>query len=92
MIPYEILANAIYITEGSAHTHFPYGIKHHYIHTTPRQACINTIKTVERQYKIHSVDRMFIYVLADRYCPVKDDPIGNHNWKVNMVRILNIKK
>ena len=39
----EQIANAIYKAEGGAKTNYPYGILAHYKHTTPRQACINTI-------------------------------------------------
>lgn len=38
-----VLADAIYLAEGGAHTSHPYGILTHYQHTTARQACINTI-------------------------------------------------
>ena len=38
------LATAIFYAEGGAKTKHPYGILTTYKHTTPRQACINTIK------------------------------------------------
>lgn len=85
-----IIASAIYRTEGSDKTIWPYGIKHHYLHTTPKQACINTIEHVSRDYNTVKIDKYFIYILADIYCPIKDDAVGNKNWKTNMVRILHL--
>jgi hypothetical protein len=84
------LANAIYRTEGSANTRWPYGIKQHYNHTTPRQACVNTIIHAEHDWHIVKIDRHFIYLLADRYCPPSVDKQGNLNWKHNMVAILHL--
>ena len=90
IIEAEQVASAIYRVEGYDKTKHPYGIMTHYVHTTPRQACINTIQHVARDYNVSHIDRHFIYVLADVYCPLSDDPIGNKNWKHNMVAILHL--
>ena len=66
----ERLANAIYRAENSKT--FPYGIMHHYKHTTPRQACLNSIKSAERRYKRGD----FIVFLGQTYSP----PAINPNW------------
>lgn len=66
----EKLANAIFKAENSKA--WPYGIKHHYKHTTARQACLNTIRHAERRYK--SGD--FIVFLGQTYSP----PSINPNW------------
>lgn len=92
MITIDNIANVIWKVEGGTNTVHPYGILQHFQHTTPRQACINTIKHALHDYKLHTIDRTFIYFLADRYCPSSADKQGNINWKVNMVRILNIPK
>ena len=34
----------------------------------------------------------FIISLADRYCPVLDDPTGNKNWKKNVIFYFNEMK
>ena len=76
------LANAIYKAENSK-TH-PYGIIPKYKHTTPRQACINTIKHALKDWN-HQGD--FILFLSKRYCPIgaKNDPKGlNKNWVKNV--------
>ena len=76
------LANAIYKAENSK-TH-PYGILTHYKHTTPRQACINTINHALRDW--NGKDD-FIVFLGSRYCPIsaKNDPTGlNKNWVKNV--------
>jgi hypothetical protein len=78
------LADAIYKAEGGAATKHPYGILAHYKHTTPRQACINTIRHAKRDWN-HKTD--FISFLGSRYCPVgaKNDPKNlNKNWIKNV--------
>jgi hypothetical protein len=84
----ERLANAIYKAEGGAKTSHPYGILAHYKHTTPRQACINTIRHALRDF----TNGDFISFLGSRYCPVgaKNDPTGlNKNWIKNVKRFYN---
>lgn len=78
------LANAIYLAEGGAKTNHPYGILTHYKHTTPRQACINTIRHALREW---SGKGDFIEFLGSRYAPigVANDPKGlNKNWVRNV--------
>lgn len=82
----EILANAIYKAENSK-TH-PYGILAHYKHTTPRQACINTIIHAKKDWNGKGD---FIAFLGSRYCPVgaSNDPRGlNKNWVKNVKHYL----
>ena len=70
------LANAIYKAENSkAH---PYGILKHYKHTTPRQACINTIKHRLRQWNGKGD---FIVFLGLTYSPPKINPYWVRNVK-----------
>ena len=83
-----LIAHAIYITEGSDHTRYPYGIKQHYVHTSPLQACCNTIQHYAINHHCAKVTKEMIIGLGDVYCPVKDDPIGNKRWKSNMIKIL----
>jgi hypothetical protein len=80
----EVIANAIYKAEGGAKTNHPYGILKTYIHTPPRQACINTIDHAKRDWDGKGD---FIEFLGSRYCPVgaKNDPTGlNKNWVKNV--------
>lgn len=65
------LADAIYKTENS--NKHPYGIMSKYNHTSPRQACVNTIK-----HRLKSWDRKgdFITYLGLTYSPPKINP----NW------------
>ena len=85
------LADSIYIAEGGARTAHPYGILAHYKHTTPRQACINTINHALGDWNGRGD---FIEFLAKRYCPVgaKNDPKGlNKNW-VHLVKYFLTKQ
>jgi hypothetical protein len=82
----ERLVKAIYYAEGGDKTSHPYGILAHYKHTTPRQACINTIKHALRDFRGGD----FIAFLASRYAPigVANDPKGlNRNWVKNVRRL-----
>ena len=76
------LANAIYKAENS--TAHPYGIMQHYKHTTPRQACLNTIKRVRKEWDGRGD---FIAYLAKIYAPIgaSNDPKNlNVNWVKNV--------
>lgn len=81
------LADAIYRAEGGAKTRHPYGILAKYKTTTPRQACINTIKSGIKRYKTYKGKDDFIVFLSKTYCPIgaKNDPTGlNKNWVKNV--------
>ena len=67
------LANAIYKAEGGLKTKHPYGILAKYKTTTPRQACINTIKSGLKRYKTYKGKDDFIVFLSRTYCPVGSD-------------------
>ncbi len=91
-IDVERLANAIYKAEGGAKTKHPYGILAKYKTTTPRQACINTIKSGLRRYAVYKGKDDFIVFLSRTYCPIgaKNDPNGlNVNWVKNVKHFYN---
>ena len=76
------LADAIFKAEHSK-SH-PYGILAHYKHTSPRQACLNTIAHAKRDWNGKGD---FIEFLQKRYAPigVANDPKGlNANWAKNV--------
>lgn len=80
-------ADAIYKAEGGEKTRYPYGILAKYKHTTPRQACINTISSKYKAYKKLGLKTPFIAFLASKYAPIgaKNDPTGlNRNWIKNV--------
>ena len=88
----ERLATAIYKAEGGAKTRHPYGILAKYKHTTPRQACINTIVHKYMDWVSAGNPGRFIDYLASRYAPVgaKNDPNGlNKNWVKNVEYFYN---
>ena len=86
-IDIEHLANAIYWAEGGPNTNYPYGILTRYKHTTPRQACINTIKHALKDFKGGD----FISFLGSRYCPVgcDNDNGTNKYWVRNVTYFYN---
>jgi hypothetical protein len=81
-----ILADSIRLAEGVNSRH-PYGILKKYKTTTPRQACINTIKSGLKRYQTDTKGLEFIPFLAQTYCPIgaKNDPTGlNRHWVKNV--------
>lgn len=82
-IDVERMVNAIGRAENS--TSHPYGIMTKYRHTTPRQACKNTVLHALRDYK--GKESGFISFLQGRYAPIgaENDPTGlNANWTANV--------
>ena len=91
------LAVAIYHAENSKN--HPYGIMMKYRHTSPRQACLNTIHHYYRvwanlPYK-DGLKPAFLTFLSKHYAPIgaKNDPKGlNRNWKRNVLSFLKEAK
>src|SRR3990167_10708274 len=63
---FERLANAIYKAEGVKSRH-PYGILAKYKHTTPRQACLNTIRSAKKRFAKQNQENDFIRFLGLTY-------------------------
>jgi hypothetical protein len=80
------LATAIYWAEGGAKTNHPYGILKKYKHTTPRKACLNTIKNQKIRHANHNCGKDFLTCLRDRYCPIgcTNDNGTNRFWLANV--------
>ena len=86
----ERLADSIFLAEGGHKTRHPYGILTKYKTTTPRQACLNTIRNQAKRHKEHGCGLDFLSCLAKRYCPVgaENDPMNlNVNWLNNVRRL-----
>ena len=84
VINVERLADSIYIAEGGSKTNHTYGILAHYKTTTPRQACINTIKHALRDWNGRGD---FIAFLGSRYCPVGcDNDNGTNKFWIKNVK------
>lgn len=96
----ERLANAIYKAEGGAKTRHLYGILAKYKHTTPRQACINTINSKYRDYLLlqargKPTKEGYLRYLSGKYAPenASNDPRGlNSNWLANVSYFYNQRK
>ena len=85
------IVNAIYIIEGGAKTKWPYGILTKYKHTSPRQACFNTVAHKRRDWLKAGRSGSFLAYLAGRYAPLNasNDPTGlNRNWERNLRAVL----
>ena len=82
--------NAIYKAEGGAKTAHPYGILAHYMHTTPLEACKNTVRHKYLDWKRQGQHGTFLAYLGAKYCPVgcKNDNGTNKNWVKNVTYYL----
>jgi len=60
--------NAIYYAENSPK--HPYGILRKYRHTTPRQACLNTVTNNNARWLSSGSKMPYIAFLQQRYCPI----------------------
>jgi len=80
------IADAIYLAEGGAKTSHPYGILAKYKHTTPRQACLNTIQSAKKRFTKQTKEKDFIHFLSLTYCPVgcNNDNGTNKYWERNV--------
>lgn len=75
----------------NSHAH-PYGIMVKYKHTSPWQACMNTVRHNVRNYIKEGCKGPFLAYLARHYAPIGagNDPQGlNKNWLPNLKAILN---
>jgi hypothetical protein len=84
VIDQTLLCDAIFWAEGGHKTRHPYGILAKYKTTTPRQACLNTIKTNLKKWNGQGD---FIEFMSRSYCPIgaKNDPAGlNKHWVKNV--------
>jgi hypothetical protein len=91
VVDVERLATAIYWAEGGAKTKHPYGILAKYKHTTPRQACINTINSNHKRWTAAGCPGDFIEYLGLKYCPPSAHPL-NRNWVRNVRRLYEKQK
>ena len=79
------LADIIFKIENSKR--YPYGIKS--VNTNgnadyARKICKNTIRNNYVRWENAGKPDSYFNFLANRFCPKKDDPIGNTNWKKNV--------
>lgn len=94
VVDVNLLADSIYLAEGGSKTNHPYGILKRYKHTSPRQACLNTIFSAQNRFAKQSQEKDFILFLSKTYCPIgaSNDPKGlNKNWASNVSKIYSKK-
>jgi len=87
----ERICRAIFVLEGGARARVPYGILSVPVRDAAhaRRICLNTIKNNRARWIKAGQPGAFLDYLADKYCPLSADPIGNKNWKVNIKRLVN---
>ena len=87
----ERLATAIYHAEGGSKTAWPYGILARYKHTTPRQACINTVRHKARDWEAQGAKGDYLEYLQSKYCPTKGNKLTNDEKRLNIYWLKNIR-
>lgn len=80
------IADSIYVAEGGAKAKKPYGILSVAVSGEPeaRRVCLNTIRNNWTRWEAAGSQGPYVTFLANRYCPVASDPIGNRNWIRNV--------
>lgn len=89
LCPYaEKMADAIYIAEGGAKTSHPYGVKS--VKTSdPRAVTLTSIDNNWKRWQAAGSPGSFIQFMANRWCPLASDPVGNKNWVKNVSAYLS---
>ena len=84
------MADAIYKAEGGDKTRFPYGVKSVKVkdRQEARKVTINSVRNNWKRWERAGKPGKFVDFMADRWCPVSVDPVGNENWKSNVRKLL----
>ena len=87
---FNAIVDRIYVIEGAERAKVPYGILSVKCSSREecRRVCMNTVRNNWRRWDKAGRPGEYLDFLADRYCPIKSDPIGNRNWKANMRRMV----
>jgi len=85
----ERMADAIYRAEGGDKARVPYGVLSVKVKdkAEARRVCINSIRNNIKRWEKAGKPSTFVDFMADRWCPVASDPVGNRNWKKNVKAI-----
>ena len=90
----ERMADAIYRAEGGDKARVPYGVLSVKVKdkADARRITITSIKNNIKRWDKAGKPGTFIDFMANRWCPVASDPVGNRNWKKNVAAIYNQTK
>lgn len=91
-VDFEKLCTAIYKAEGAEMAVHKYGIMQSYKHTTPRQACLNTIKHAFKDWsKLPQATRKpYLAFLGERYCPTGGNGLRPAERALNRFWVKNV--
>ena len=89
----ERMADAIYRAEGGDKARVPYGVLSVRVKdkADARRITITSINNNIKRWDKAGKPGTFIDFMANRWCPVASDPVGNRNWKKNVAAIYNTK-
>lgn len=84
------IADVIYRIEGGDKAKAPYGVLS--VKTKnkaeARKICLASIRNNWNRFLAQTNETNYFYLFADRWCPKSADPVGNANWRKNVVQIL----
>ena len=85
----ERMADAIYRAEGGDKARVPYGVLSVKVKdkADARRITITSINNNIKRWDKAGKHGTFIDFMANRWCPVASDPVGNRNWKNNVRKI-----
>ena len=90
----ERMADAIFRSEGGDKARVPYGVLSVKVKdkADARRITITSINNNIKRCDKAGKPGTFIDFMANRWCPVASDPVGNRNWKKNVTAIYNQTK
>ena len=90
----ERLCHAIFLAEGGDKARVPYGVLSVKVKdkADARRITITSINNNIKRWDKAGKPGTFIEFMANRWCPVASDPVGNRNWKKNVTAIYNQTK
>ena len=90
----ERMADAIFRSEGGDKARVPYGVLSVKVKdkADARRITITSINNNIKRWDKAGKPGTFIDFMANRWCPVASDPVGNRNWKKNVTAIYNQTK
>lgn len=88
------LCHAIFLAEGGDKARVPYGVLSVKVKdkADARRITITSINNNIKRWEKAGKPGTFIDFMANRWCPVASDPIGNRNWRKNVAAIYNQSK
>ena len=84
------IVDAIWHIEGGSKTKYPFGIMSVKCagYDECRKVSMNTVRNNWKRWQKAGRPGEYLDFLANKYCPIEHDPVGNANWKKNIRKVM----